>query len=117
MHFGGRTGVQVTDVVVLGTPFRRPLHLDRDVLNAEVADGDLPQAAAQGFEFTARILGIDQDVGGERVVAGYDAPDMDVVNQRDALQPLHLTAQIVHVDMIRGAFEQRGPPWRADATC
>jgi hypothetical protein len=50
----------VVDVVVFGTPFRRPLHLERDVLNTKAAGGNLPQAAAQGFEFAVRILGIDQ---------------------------------------------------------
>ncbi len=45
-------------------------------------------------------------MGGERVVAGDDGPDMDVVKQRDSLQFLHLATQTVYVDVVWGALKQ-----------
>ena len=76
------------------------------MLDAEVAGGDCAQAAEHRFEAAARVVGIDDNVGGERVVALGDGPDVHVVNLDDAFHALQLAAETGHVDMVGGAFEQ-----------
>ncbi len=74
------------------------------LVNAEIIGCDLPQAAPQ--EFQVLELGIDQDVGREHLVAGDEAPDVDVVDQTDALHLFHLAAEPVPVDVFGYPLEQ-----------
>ena len=64
-------------VVAFGATFHRLLQLNRDVVNAEVAGDDLPQAVQQGFEI-ALVVGIGEDVSGERVVARGQCPGYNI---------------------------------------
>ena len=54
----------------------------------------------------------------EHVVAWRKAPDVDVVDEGDAFHILYLTAEMVHVDVFRGALEQHVDHFpEQDATC
>lgn len=109
-------GDQVIHVMVLGTTLRRSFQLQGDVLDAEVMGGDVPQASPQ-FSQVALKCGIDKDVTRKHVVAGREAPDVNVVDEGDAFYILDLTTEVVHIDVFGSAFEQHVNYFPKEAPC
>ena len=92
-------------MVAFGAAFQGLLHLEGDVADAEVMIGNLLQPASRGFQL-ARVVGVDEYVSGEQLVAGGDGPGVDVMNQCDALHVFQRLTKAVHVDVGGGAFQQ-----------
>ena len=67
--------------------------------------GDGPQPEQQ-LVLAAAVGRVDENMGGEGVVARGDRPGMDVVNQRDSRHLLHLAAKLEDVHVVRRAFQQ-----------
>ncbi len=84
-------GEQMVNVVVFGASFLRFFQLERNVTDTEVTGGNFPHAMAQGVE-VALVIGIDEDVRGERLVTRSDRPDVDVVDQGHAFHFFDLAA-------------------------
>ncbi len=84
-------GEQMVDVVVFGASFLRFFQLERNVTDTEVMGGNFPHAMAQGVQ-VALVIGIDEDVCGERLVTRSDRPDVDVVDQGHAFHFFDLAA-------------------------
>ena len=92
-------------MVAFGAAFQGLLHLEGDVADAEVMIGNLLQPASRGFQL-ARVVGVDEHVNGEQLVAGGDGPGVDVMNQCDALHVFQRLTKAVHVNVGGGAFQQ-----------
>ncbi len=65
-----------------------------------------PEPAQQGFNLFRRVAGVDQHVGGERLVSGRNCPGVDVVDEGHARNLLQRAAKMVHIEMGRDQLQQ-----------
>ena len=92
-------------MVVFGTIIHRLLYLYGDMADAKFLVGDSAQTTQKRFKVPL-VIGVNEHVGGEGVVAGGNGPSVNVMHQGNTFHFLQGTAEPVHIQPGRYALQQ-----------